>query len=71
MNKAMMAGIIVAAAVIIGVVSALSYSNNFVDNRNKQTEIVKEPLKVNEPSKTVGKKFQVNLTETVGAGANP
>ena len=64
-------GVIVAAAVIIGVLSALSYSNNFVGNAGKEKDIVKEPLKVSEPSKTIGKKFQVNLTETVGAGASP
>jgi len=63
-NKGIAAGIIAAVVVII-VVSALSYSNNLAPNIGNQETITEEPVN------TTGRHFTVELEESVGIAENP
>ena len=64
MNKGIAAGII-AAVVVITVVSAISYSNNLASNADDQKSMTEVPVN------TTGRHFTVELEESVGIAENP
>ena len=68
MNKAAMAGIIIAAAVIIGVISAFSNNGNFLIKTDDKDKVKSESVKAGSGQPVAPKKYSVNLTEAIGAG---
>lgn len=70
-NKVAIAGIIVAAAVIISVISAFSYNNNSIIKTDDKAKVNIETLKAGEGQPVTPKKFTVNLTEAIGTAGNP
>lgn len=70
MNKVTITAIIVAAAVIIGVIATFSYAGNSIIKTDDKDKVRSEVEKVVTVQPVTPKKYSVNLTETVGAG-NP
>lgn len=70
MNKAVVAGIIVAVVFIIGVISAFSYNSNSVIKTHEKDKVGSETVKAIEQPVTP-KKYSVNLTEAIGTTGSP
>ena len=65
MKKALVIVIIIAAAILIGIVSAVSYSNTFLFNKDSAL------VETEKPTNATGKHFTVELKESVGVSENP
>lgn len=65
LNKKLAIGIIIAVAVAIGIVYAISYGNNSSDTVNSDESTTEEP------SGTTGKQLTLELNESVGITQNP
>lgn len=65
LNKKLAMGIIIAVAVVIGIVYAISYGNNSVGTVNGGESTTEEP------SGTTGKHLTLELNESVGITQNP
>lgn len=65
LNKKLAIGIIIAVAVAIGIVYAISYSNDSVDTVNSDESTTEEP------TGTTGKQLTLELNESVGITQNP
>jgi len=71
MNKAAIAGIIIAAVVVIGVISAISYMNNSINIEEAITTEDTIGTTTTEEPPIQGKNITVELTESIGITSNP
>ena len=77
MNKKSIIGAIIAAAVIIGVVSMVSYGNTLSNipispaNKTQTSTNTTIPINTTQPIKTAGKHLSLELDEKMGVKANP
>ena len=71
MNKTAIAGIIIAAVIVIGVISALSYVNNTGINNEEVTTTEDTGTTATEEPPIHGKNITVELSESVGITSNP
>lgn len=79
MNKKSVIGIIIAVAVLVGIVSMISYgntlSNTTISSSNATTQIpIPSTTPTNpasEPIKTAGRHLSIELNESVGVKTNP
>jgi hypothetical protein len=77
MNKKSMIGIIIAVAVIIGVVSMVSYGNTLSNipispaNTTQPSTNTTTPINNTQPIKPAGKHLSLELDEKMGVKANP
>lgn len=71
MNKVAIVGIIVAAAVIIGVISAFSYNSNSFIKTDDKGKVSSETVKAGVGQPATPKKYSVNLTEAIGTAGSP
>jgi len=75
MNNKSIIGIIVAVAVIIGIVSMISYgntiSNTTISPANTTQTSINTTNNTTQPIKTAGKHLSVELNEDLGVKANP
>jgi hypothetical protein len=77
MNKKSIIGVIIAAAVIIGVVSMISYGNILSNipispaNTTQTSTNTTNHINTTQPIKTPGKHLSVELNENMGVKASP
>lgn len=73
MKKVAIVGIIIAAAIVIGVISALSYRNNTSDITTEETVTTGDTVSTTTEGavETQGKNLTVELSESVGIKSNP
>lgn len=77
MNKKSIIGAIIAAAVIIGVVSMISYGNTLLNipidqvNTTQTSTNTTTHINTTQPIKTPGKHLSVELSEDMGVKASP
>lgn len=70
MKKSAVIGIVVAAAVIIGVISAFSFTGNLSLKTDKLASDKDKKIGSTQPV-IKAKRYSVNLTEDMGTGSSP
>lgn len=65
MNKVLVIGVIVAAAILISIAYTVSYYNESVLSKDDK------PVETQQPTNTTGRHFTVELKESVGVSENP